>query len=233
MVNMVGERLYNKYRAKGIDVWDSYMKQFGLGVSTGVDLPQEYLGKLEYMNDKETALSRLAYASFGQQGKYTTLQLAQYTATLATRGKRMEPHLVSKITDSAGNVVQEFAPKVLNEVKFNNAYWKEVIAGMSTDVNFAFSGFPYDFARKTGTSEQWGAGRNRDNGVFIAFAPRENPKLAVAVVIPEGGFGAYSAAPVARKIFDAYDQEYGLDGVPKKAKNQQTNGQAAENNKAE
>ncbi|MDU5946276.1 MAG: penicillin-binding transpeptidase domain-containing protein, partial [Paenibacillus macerans] len=233
MVNMVGERLYNKYGAKGIDVWDGYMKQFGLGVSTGVDLPQEYQGKLEYMNDKETALSRLAYASFGQQGKYTTLQLAQYTATLATRGKRMEPHLVSKITDSAGNVVKEFEPKVLNEVKFNNAYWKEVIAGMSTDVNFAFSGFPYDFARKTGTSEQWGAGRNRDNGVFIAFAPRENPKLAVAVVIPEGGFGAYSAAPVARKIFDAYDQEYGLDGVPKKAKNQQTNGQAAENNKAE
>ncbi|MCM3700657.1 penicillin-binding protein 2 [Paenibacillus macerans] len=222
MVDMVGERLYNKYGAKGIDKWDSYMKQFGLGVSTGVDLPQEYLGKLEYMNDKETALSRLAYGSFGQQGKYTTLQLAQYVATLAARGKRMEPHLVSKITDSEGNVVQEFAPKVLDEAKFNNAYWKEVIAGMSTDVNFAFSGFPYDFARKTGTSEQWGAGKNRDNGVFIAFAPRENPKLAVAVVIPEGGFGAYSAAPVARRIFDAYDQEYGLDGVPKKTKNQQT-----------
>ncbi|MOA50718.1 Penicillin binding protein transpeptidase domain protein [compost metagenome] len=67
-----------------------------------------------------------------------------------------------------------------------------------------------------------GAGENRDNGVFIAFAPRENPKLAVAVVIPEGGFGAYSAAPVARKIFDAYDQEYGLDGVPKKTKQQNT-----------
>ncbi|MGZ7440906.1 peptidoglycan D,D-transpeptidase FtsI family protein [Paenibacillus sp. TH7-28] len=233
MVDMVGERLWKKYGNKGIDVWDSYMKQFGLGVSTGVDLPQEYLGKLEYMNDKETSLSRLAYASFGQQGKYTTLQLAQYTTTLATRGKRMEPHLVSKITDSEGNVIEDFKPKVLNEVKFNDAYWKEVIAGMSTNVSSAFSGFPYDFARKTGTSEQWGAGKNRDNGVFIAFAPRENPKLAVAVVIPEGGFGAYSAAPVARKIFDAYDQEYGLDGVPKKTKNQQTNGQASENNKAE
>lgn len=52
--------------------------------------------------------------------------------------------------------------------------------------------------------------------MFIAFAPRENPKLAVAVVIPEGGFGSSSAAPVARKIFDAYDWEYGLDGIPKK-----------------
>lgn len=233
MVDMVGERLYNKYGSKGIEIWDNYMKQFGLGVSTGVDLPKEYLGNLEYTNESETALSRLVYASFGQQGKYTAMQLAQYTTALATRGKRMEPHLVSKITDTDGNIVKEFKPVVLNEVKFNDAYWKEVISGMETDVSMAFSGFPYDFARKTGTSEQWADGANRDNGVFIAFAPRENPKLAVAVVIPEGGFGAYSAAPVARKIFDAYDQEYGLDGVPKKTKNQnqqQTNNNASQQN---
>jgi cell division protein FtsI/penicillin-binding protein 2 len=81
----------------------------------------------------------------------------------------------------------------------------------------AFSDFPYDFARKTGTSQQVAKGEIRDNGVFIAYAPRNNPKLAVAVVIPEGGFGSQSAAPVARKIFDAYDWEYGLDGVPKKS----------------
>ncbi len=80
----------------------------------------------------------------------------------------------------------------------------------------AFGGFPYDFARKTGTSQQAYKNKLLDNGVFIAFAPREKPKLAVAVVIPEGGFGAHSAAPVARKIFDAYDREYGLDGNPKK-----------------
>lgn len=226
MVDMVGERLYNKYKdkSKGIEVWDKYMKEFGLGVSTGIDLPGEYLGTLEYTDKNETALSRLAYASFGQQGKYTAMQLAQYTATLASRGKRMEPHLVNKITDANGNVVKEYKPKVLNEVKFNNAYWNEVIGGMRTDVS-AFDNFPYDFARKTGTSEQDYKGRLIDNGVFIAFAPRENPKLAVAVVIPEGGFGAHSAAPVARKIFDAYDQEYGLDGVPKKQKNQQANQQ--------
>lgn len=80
----------------------------------------------------------------------------------------------------------------------------------------AFDDFPYDFARKTGTSEQLAERAIRDNGVFIAYAPRDNPKLAVAVVIPEGGFGSNSAAPVARKIFDVYDWEYGLDGVPKK-----------------
>ncbi|MNO17483.1 Penicillin-binding protein 2B [compost metagenome] len=220
MVDMVGEKLYNKYKSQGIEVWDRYMKEFGLGASTEVDLPQEYHGKLEYTTESETVLSRLVYASFGQQGKYTAMQLAQYTATLASRGKRMEPHLVSKITDENGNIVKQFEPKVLNEVNFSDKYWNEVISGMETSVQNAFAGFPYDFARKTGTSQQWGDGANRDNGVFIAFAPRENPKLAVAVVIPEGGFGAWSAAPVARKIFDAYDQEYGLDGVPKKAQQQ-------------
>lgn len=221
MVDMVGEKLYNKYGADGIEVWDKYMKQFGLGVSTGVDLPKEYLGKLEYTTESETPLSRLVYGSFGQQGKYTTMQLAQYTVTLATQGKRMKPHLVSKITDADGKVIKEFKPTVLNEVKFSDEHWKEVINGMRTSVDSAFAGFPYDFARKTGTSQQRAKGDLRDNGVFIAFAPRENPKLAVAVVIPEGGFGGYSAAPVARKIFDAYDQEYGLDGVPKKKLKQQ------------
>ncbi|MGG6310188.1 peptidoglycan D,D-transpeptidase FtsI family protein [Paenibacillus macerans] len=221
MVDMVGEKLWKKYGSEGIDVWDKYMKEFGLGVSTGVDLPKEFLGKLGYTDERETSLSRLVYASFGQQAGYTTMQLAQYTATLANRGLRMEPHVVNKITDENGKIIKEFKSKVLNKIEFKDAYWDTVINGMRTDVS-AFNGFPYDFARKTGTSEQWGAGENRDNGVFIAFAPRKNPKLAVAVIIPEGGFGAWSAAPVARKIFDAYDQEYGLDGIPKKVNNQQS-----------
>ncbi|AZK46243.1 peptidoglycan D,D-transpeptidase FtsI family protein [Paenibacillus lentus] len=215
MVDMVGERLYNKHRAEGIDVWDKYMKEFGLGISTGIDLPNEFHGILDYRDDRETPLARLVYASFGQQARYTTLQLAQYTATLANRGKRMEPHLVSKITTADGDVVKEFKPKVLNEVSFKKEHWNEVISGMKTDVS-AFHGFPYDFARKTGTSEQDYKGTMMDNGVFIAFAPRESPKLAVAVVVPEGGFGSMSAAPIARKIFDAYDQEYGLAGVAKR-----------------
>ncbi|GAA0136547.1 penicillin-binding protein 2 [Paenibacillus sp. YSY-4.3] len=215
MVDMVGKKLYGKYKNEGIEVWDGYMKEFGLGVSTGVDLPREFYGMLDYRDEGETPLARLVYSSFGQQAKYTPLQLAQYAATLASRGKRMEPHLVSKITDSKGNVVKVFEPKVLNEVNFKKEHWDKVIAGMKTDVS-AFNGFPYDFARKTGTSEQTYKGSLIDNGVFIAFAPRKNPKLAVAVVVPEGGFGATSAAPIARKIFEAYDWEYGLDGAPKK-----------------
>jgi len=73
-----------------------------------------------------------------------------------------------------------------------------------------FEGFPYDFVRKTGTSQQSVGGKMIENGVFIAYAPAVKPKLAVAVVIPEGGYGNYSAAPIARAIFDAYDEVYGL-----------------------
>lgn len=215
MIDMVGKRLLSKYGSeKGIDVWHKHMQEFGLGVSTGVDLPNEFLGRLEYTNEDESALTRLAFASFGQQAKYTTMQLAQYTTMLANKGKRMEPHLVKEIRDADGNVVKEIKPKVLNEVDFADAHWNEVHKGMVTKVS-SFDGFPYDYARKTGTSEQGTGPNKKENGVFIAFAPRDNPKLAVAVVVPEGGFGSVSASPIARKIFDAYDEVYGLDGTPK------------------
>ncbi|WP_458124031.1 peptidoglycan D,D-transpeptidase FtsI family protein [Paenibacillus sp. Z3-2] len=220
MIDMVGKRLLSKYGSeKGIDVWHKHMQEFGLGVSTGVDLPNEFLGRLEYTNKDESALTRLAFASFGQQAKYTTMQLAQYTTMLANKGKRMEPHLVKEIRDADGNVVKEFKPKVLNEVDFADAHWNEVHKGMVTKVS-SFDGFPYDYARKTGTSEQGTGPNKKENGVFIAFAPRDNPKLAVAVVVPEGGFGSVSASPIARKIFDAYDEVYGLDGTPKGKKDE-------------
>ncbi|MDH6372330.1 cell division protein FtsI [Paenibacillus sp. VTT E-133280] len=219
MVDMIGKRLYDKYKSKGVDIWDRYMKEFGLGVSTGSGLPNEFLGQINYTNIEAagSAQAALVYASFGQQGSYTVLQLAQYVATLANEGQRIKPQLVSKITDADGKVIKEFGREVLDEVTaFDKSYWKEIQQGMRSEVS-AFSNFPYDFARKTGTSQQVAKGQIRDNGVFIAYAPRNNPKLAVAVVIPEGGFGSQSAAPVARKIFDAYDWEYGLDGVPKKS----------------
>nr|WP_274528684.1 penicillin-binding protein 2 [Paenibacillus piscarius] len=215
MIDMIGNPLYKKYQGESVNVWDRYLKAFGLGVSTQSGLPGESAGVADYLNKEDSVQSSMVYASFGQKGKYTALQLAQYTAMLANEGQRLKPQLVSRITDAEGNTVTEFGREVLNTVSFDPSYWKEIKRGMNTKVK-AFDGFPYDFARKTGTSEMDAAGAIRDNGVFIAYAPRENPKLAVAVVIPEGGFGALSAAPVARRIFEAYDAEYGLDGIPKK-----------------
>ncbi|RJE90330.1 penicillin-binding protein 2 [Paenibacillus sp. 1011MAR3C5] len=212
MTEKIGNAMYLKYKGEeGVQKWDEYMKMFGLGVSTGSGL-NEWPGTIEYFNEAKNAStqSALIYASFGQQGRYTTLQLAQYAATLASRGKRMKPLFVSEIKDSDGTVVQKFEPVVLNTADFPESYWDEIEAGMRAVRVTGFDDFPHEFLRKTGTSEQSVAGKIVENSVFIASAPADDPVLAVAVVVPEGGYGSRGAAPIARKIFDAYDKEYGL-----------------------
>ncbi|MFC5469938.1 peptidoglycan D,D-transpeptidase FtsI family protein [Cohnella suwonensis] len=218
MSAMVGNQLKSKGQ-EGIEIWDNYMKMFGLGVTTGSGLPGESAGVIDYTKSAKTESiqSALIRASWGQQAKYTTLQLAQYAATLASHGKRMKPQFVGEIRDVDGNVTQPFQPEVLNTVDFPESYWKAVEAGMAQVKVSGFEGVNYTFLRKTGTSQQDVGKRPRvENAVFIAYAPAENPKLAIAVVVPDGGYGGWGAAPIARKIFDAYDAEVGLYGTPRK-----------------
>lgn len=213
MGSMIGNRLYLSSRIKDpVGLWDSYMKSFGLGITTGSGLPGESAGDIYYVDDakKYQAQSPLILGSFGQEARYTTLQLAQYAATLANHGKRLKPQFVQRITDYDNNTLQEFEPEVLNQVSLPDKYWQVIEEGMSKVFVTGFDGFKYNFLRKTGTSQSDVAGKKVENGVFIAYAPAENPKLAVAVVIPEGGYGAWSGAPVAREIFDAYDKYVGL-----------------------
>ena len=212
-MSMVGNELYMKHGREAVEIWDGWMKQFGLGVTTGSGLPGESAGVIDYFHEAEkgSPQSAMVYASFGQLGRYTTLQLAQYAATLASRGERVKPQFVEKITDAYGNVVRQFEKEVLNRIELPDEYWKVVEEGMSRVSVQGFEDFPYPFMRKTGTSQQSVGQRGLvDNAVFIAWAPADKPKLAVAVVVPDGGFGAYGAAPIARKIFDAYDREIGL-----------------------
>jgi penicillin-binding protein 2 len=221
MAAMVGNKLYMRGETNGkssVEIWDDYMKQFGLGVLTESGLPNESKGVIEYFSEAErgSAQSALIFASFGQQGRYTTLQLAQYATMLANRGKRLKPQFVNEIKDAGGKLIQTFKPEILNTVDIPAAYWKEIEDGMSKVSSQGFEGFEYSYRRKTGTSEQDVASRRAENAVFIAYAPAENPKLAVAVIVPDGGFGGYGASPIARQIFDAYDEEVGLTGVPKK-----------------
>jgi len=221
LAKMVADKLYMRGTQNGkssIEIWDDYMKQFGLGVLTGSGLPNESKGVIDYFNEAErgSPQSALVFASFGQQGRYTTLQLAQYVTMLANHGKRLKPQFVNEIKDSDGNVIQGYTPEVLNTIDLPEEYWKEIEAGMSKVSSKGFENFGYSYMRKTGTSEQDVASRRAENAVFIAYAPADNPKLAVAVVVPDGGYGSYGASPIARKIFDAYDEEIGLTGVPKK-----------------
>ncbi|MFD0675106.1 peptidoglycan D,D-transpeptidase FtsI family protein [Cohnella sp. GCM10027633] len=218
MSAMVGSKLVSTKGKESLDIWDNYLKQFGLGVTTGSGLPNESAGVIDYYHEAETASNQSAMvrASWGQQGRYTALQLAQYAAMLANHGKRMKPQFVNEIKDVDGNVTQPYQSEVLNTVDFPEEYWETIEKGMSKVPVQGFEGVPYTFNRKTGTSQQDVGKRAKvENAVFIAYAPADKPKLAVAVIVPDGGFGAYGAAPIARKIFDAYDAKYGLDGTPR------------------
>jgi penicillin-binding protein 2 len=215
MAAMVGNPLYMSKGQEALEIWDSYMEQFGLGVSTGSGLPGEQIGIKEYytMARDSSAQAAMVYASFGQGGRYTALQLAQYAATLATRGQRIKPQFVDKIVSYDGETLYELdehAPVVLNEVELPDEYWDLVQRGMKRVTQQGFDDFPYTLASKTGTSETDVPGGRVENALFIAYAPAENPRLAVAVVVPEGGFGARGAAPIAAEVFRAYDRAFGL-----------------------
>ncbi len=219
MVEMVGLRLYDKYGGESenvIDVWDRYMKQFGLGVPTGSGLPVESAGVVDYRGKSRGSVQNgIAMASFGQQARYTTLQLTQYVATIASKGKRMKPQFLSKITDFEGKVMDVPTPTTLETMTFSSAYWDTVHRGMrdvtqTSTLQRWFGKLPFSVASKTGTSQQDTAAGKIENAVFVAFAPAEQPKLAVAVVVPWGGYGGWGAAPIAAKIMEAYDTHVGF-----------------------
>jgi penicillin-binding protein 2 len=154
----------------------------------------------------------------------TPLQLAQAAATIATRGQRFAPRLVKKIRDARTGEIRELAPKALPSIKLKDPeHWDIIIGGMIGVTNDASgtarrsqAGAPYKIAGKTGTAQVFSVGQNekynekditermRDHALFIAFAPAEAPQLAVAVLVENGRSGSGTAAPIARKVFDAY-----------------------------
>jgi penicillin-binding protein 2 len=164
-------------------------------------------------------------AGIGQGYMLTTpLQLAEAAATIATRGQRFAPRLVKKIRNARTGEVRELAPKALPPVKLKDpAHWDIIIGGMigvtndpSGTARRSQAGAPYKIAGKTGTAQVFSVGQNekynekdiaermRDHALFIAFAPAEAPELALAVLVENGRSGSGTAAPIARKVFDAY-----------------------------
>jgi penicillin-binding protein 2 len=164
-------------------------------------------------------------ASIGQGYMLTTpLQLASAAATLGTRGIRYEPHLVAAIEDALTGERTLVSPVRLDDVRIDNdAYWDSVITGMH-DVMQSVRGTawavggnaPYEMAGKSGTAQVYSIAqedeydeeeieeRLRDHALFISFAPLDNPRIAVAVVVENGSSGSRVAAPIARAIMDEY-----------------------------
>ena len=214
----------------GVDTIHEQMQRFGFGELTGIDIFGEVRGLLPSTDWKRRAYKRADqqkwYAgetiSLGiGQGytNFTLLQLASATATLANNGIKMKPHLVKEVVDimtraptaTTREAVGEVIAKAANIAIIKNALIGVNIEGTSAA---AFRGAGYTSGGKTGTAqviqikqnEKYVASKTeerfRDHALFTAFAPAEEPKIALAMVVENAGFGSQNAAPIARRIFD-------------------------------
>ncbi|MGH8455564.1 MAG: penicillin-binding protein 2 [Stenotrophobium sp.] len=215
----------------GIDRMHESMTQFGLGHTTGVDLPQEKGGLYPSREWKRRVRHEAWYpgetlnTGIGQGYiNVTPIQLAQMTARIAMRGSGFKPHIVHSTQDPLTGKITLVQPQALPPIVMKNPdNWETVIQAM-VDVTTTPHGTaynigkdsPYLIAAKTGTAQVTGlknnettvldkvAERLRDHALFIAFAPADHPQIAVAVIAEHGGHGGSVAGPVAREVMDMY-----------------------------
>lgn len=212
----------------GIDNMHSYLSRFGFGTKTGLDMEGETSGLLPSAEWKMKRHNQIWYpgdtvsAGIGQgYNLVTPLQLAFATATLANDGVAFRPHLVKEIQRARGEPVLT-EHKQLFDLQIDPAHIKLVKEAMEAVTKpggtaaGAGYGVPYRMAGKTGTAqviamkqgekydEKKVSEYNRDHAWFIAFAPADKPRIAMAVLAENGGHGGSTAAPIARKVLDYY-----------------------------
>ncbi len=213
----------------GIDRMHAFLSQFGFGKKTGIDLEGEVAGVLPSREWKAKRSKQPWYpgetviAGIGQgYNLVTPLQLAVATAALANGGTVYRPELVQAIIDSRTGQRRVIAPQVMNQIKLSPADLQVVVSAM-VDVTrpggtavAANAGAPYLIAAKTGTAQVVGIKQgekydakhilaiHRDHAVYIAFAPADAPRIAIAVIVENGMHGGTTAAPIARAMMDYY-----------------------------
>ena len=209
-------------KKEGFDIMRQHFAQFGLGVRTGIDLPNEQTGA----KGASTTPGLLLDLAIGQYDTYSTLQLAQYVSTVANGGNRMEPHMVKEIREpqmdnELGPIVEEIQPKVLNRLDLEPGWIERVQLGfrkvMGEPGGTAYSYYgsaPYSPAGKTGTAEAFYDGpltNYRMNPVMnlsiVGYAPSSNPEIAMAVMVPwayTGGTDNRSNLKIGRRVLDTY-----------------------------
>ncbi|MDH5649325.1 MAG: penicillin-binding protein 2, partial [Gammaproteobacteria bacterium] len=214
----------------GIDIMKDSLKAFGFGEETRIDLPGESTGLLpspEWKRSRgqpwypgETVMTGIGQGIM----LVTPLQLVSATSMIANQGVRMKPNLLHAIEDPATKELRENIPESLSRIRpSDEAYLAKIIESMVAVVHGEQGtarrlkwGAKYTIAGKTGTAqvksikqgESYDADalpeRHRDHALFIAFAPAEAPKIAIAIIVENGGHGSSAAAPIARQLMDEY-----------------------------
>ncbi|HWR41197.1 MAG TPA: penicillin-binding transpeptidase domain-containing protein, partial [Patescibacteria group bacterium] len=152
-------------------------------------------------------LSETFDAAIGQGFQLTTpLQMAMVYSQIANGGHRYQPYLVSRITNSNGDVLQTFQPKEVGQTPLSAQNMKLIqdslrdVALEGGTAAYEFRDFPIPVSGKTGTAEN---SHGKDHGWFVAYAPYEDPRIVVVVIVEQGGFGATASAPIAKHILEA------------------------------
>ncbi len=210
----------------GVDLIHQYVSPFGFGKKTGVDLRGEIEGILPSSQWKKKRLGQpwlqgeTPSIGIGQgYNTFTIMQMAKAISIIANRGKVVTPRLIKASQDQQSGEFSFIKTKYENNLTIEER-WFELVIDAMVEVNTIGTGSRvmantnYSVAGKTGTSqvftikqdEEYDAEtvpeRLRDHSLYIGFAPAQNPQIALAIVVENGGFGARSAAPIARKIFD-------------------------------
>lgn len=203
---------YNLIYKIGLDRWAEYAKRLGFNGMTGIDIGEEVPGLIpnskyyEKIYGEKWPRSIMASLGIGQgEVSVTPLQLAKYVALIANNGKSFTPHVVKGYIDGKTNQVvpinfkevnTEINPKVFDIVK-EGMYLVVNGAGTATRIRMK----EVTIAGKTGTAQN---PHGKDHAFFVGFAPYENPKIALAIVVENAGFGATWAAPIAQKMIQAF-----------------------------
>lgn len=204
----------NKYGSvrNGYEVWRKHMNSMGLGITLGIDLPSERPGiiPLPTYYDKYYGKNRwksltIVSLSIGQgEISMTPLQMANAAAIIANRGYYYTPHVVREILDTTMD--NTFKQKHITTIR--PEIYEPIIEGMyrvvqgeygATARHIAIPGIP--ICGKTGTAQN---PHGKDHSIFMAFAPRDNPKIAIAVYVENSGYGATYAAPIASLLIEKY-----------------------------
>ena len=197
--------------------------EYGLGASTGIDLPDESTG----FTPKEFDLANYINNAFGQFDNYTPMQLAQYVATIANNGVRLAPHIVEGVYENneqggLGNLLQETTSKEMNKINISESdmsilqqgFYQVSHGGSALTTGRAFSnGAAVSISGKTGTAESYvNGGQKANNTNAVAYAPTENPQIAVAVVFPHNTNLTNGVGPsIARDIINLYNQHHPMN----------------------
>ena len=222
---------YELALALGIDRMHEYLSSFGFGTRTGIRLGGESPGLMPSRTWKRSARGQSWFpgetviAGIGQGYMLATpLQLASAAAAIATRGTRMRPRIVDRAVDPGSSETEAVEPETTATIEsLDAANWERIVEAMTgvvhgprgtaREIN---AGLAYRMAGKTGTAQVFGVGQNEeydadkldkrlhDHGLFVAFAPVEEPQIAVAVIVENGGSGSDTAAPLARIVIDAW-----------------------------